>query len=527
METLPGANFLNHFVESLPPAPYVGVGNWHLVKAYLEEELVRTADAPFWLNHAYIFGDLSDDNYKHLRDRLRQYRQSIQGLQSIFHRSPPEITARIVKFAVPIIRLDDFNRGPYTTPAIYCPQITILARLSRKFRAIVYSHPELFRTIHIRRLITCQRHSALLSKRIAKLLPLSASLHLDVTVEFLNNVVHSPPLPSTIPVSQCSTMTLLKFKPWRSFSVLGYSYVVATIFENSRFLPAPLQLTSVSVHFNRTTSLDTFLEIFTDSGIPLSYVSISAVNAWELPDLNHDYRLPPTVTTLRIRGSSRTALFVLQAGTRVPSVSVILICGLDSISGTWQMTGIANVTHPALTRQRPIRLPLLTSFHVTDKDHWGHVGPDLFQWITLPNLVALTLVWDQSTTDLNTTYEISLNQFFIRHPTVRQVSLYDFPDAETLRHPSPNCVFRNMITRIPLQEWMDLMHRTRGDDTDSNFSFADSIDTLSEASNGIIHQCECSSQGLSECLCREPEYTIPPRVLPDTLWGETMEDYLG
>ncbi|KAK7053196.1 hypothetical protein VNI00_003815 [Paramarasmius palmivorus] len=518
METVPSTNFLIHFVD-------VGTGNWHVVKAYLEQELDRTATAPFWINHAYIYGDLSDSNYKHLRDTLRQYRRSIEGLKSIFHRSPPEITAHIVKLAVPAVRLDDFGRGPYLAPAIYCPQITIIARLSRKFRSIVFSQPNLFRTIHVRRLVTCPRHLAVLSERVSKLLSLSASLPLDVTVEFLNREIPNPPLPSTVPVSQCSTMTLLKFRPWRSFSVLGYSYVVATIFENSRFLPAPLRLTSVSVHFNRTTSLDTFLEIFTNSGIPLTYVSISSVDGWELPNLNHSYHLPPTVNTLRVRGSSRTALFVLQAATQVPSISVILVCGLDSGSGTWQAGGTAHTTHPHLTRHQPIRLPLPTSFHVTDKDHWGHVGPDFFHWVSLPNLTQLTLVWDQSTTDLNVFYQLSLNQFFIRHPAVLQVYLSDFPDVETLNHPSPNCVFQNTITRVPLEEWMDLMHRARNSDSDSEFS--DSMDTLSEASNGIVNQCQCFSQGHSQCFCRELSITISPRVLPDTLWGETMGDYLG
>ncbi|KAK7034481.1 hypothetical protein VNI00_012328 [Paramarasmius palmivorus] len=527
MENLPGSNFLIHFVESLPPLPYVGTSNWHIVKAYLDEELSRTADAPYWINHAYIFGDLSDDNYKYLRDTLRQYRRSIDGLKSIFHCSPPEITARIIKFAVPTVRLDDFKRGPYLDPSIYCPQITILAQLSRKFRALVFSQPILFRTIHVRRLITCHRHSAIIGKQVARLLPLSGSLPLDVTVEFLSREVHSPPLPDTIPVSECSTMTLLRFKPWRSFSVLGYSYVVASIFNNSRSLHAPLQLTSVAVHFNRATSLDRFLEIFTNSGIPLYYVSISTVDSWAIPDLNHSYQLPPTVTTLRIRGSSRSVLFVLQAGTHVPSISVILVCGLDSRSGTWQVAGTAHTTQPALTRQQPIMLPLLTSFQVTDKDHWGHVGPDFLRWVRLPNLTVLTIVWDQCTMDLNAFYQLSLNQFFAQHPMILQVFLFDFPDVETLQHPSPNCVIRNTITRVPLTEWMELMHYHRDNDSDSEFSYTDSIATLSEASNGIVNECECSTHGYLQCVCRDDSFTLQPRVLPDTLWGESMEDYLG
>ncbi|KAK7018716.1 hypothetical protein VNI00_018309 [Paramarasmius palmivorus] len=497
------------------------------MKVYIDEEINRIAAAPFWLNHAHRYGDLSDKEYVRLRDTLREYQKGLIGRTSVFHRCPPEITTRIVKFAVPAVRLDDFNRGPYLTPIIYCPQITVIARLSRQFKVIVFSQPSLFRTIHIRRFVNCRAHSTIISARIAKLLPLSGSLPLDLTVEFISTENPNSALPSTVPVSLCSTMTVLKFKPWRSFSVLGYSYVTATVLRDARILPTPLRLTSVSVHFNRATSLDTFLEILTNSGIPLRYLSISSVDAWEIPDLNHGYQLPLTVTSLRVRGSSRTVLFVLQAATQVPSITVVLVSGLDSRSGNWQLTGHAHITHPNLTRQQPIMLPLLTSFRVNDQDHWGHVGPDFFRWVTLPNLTTLILVWGQSTTDLSSTYQVALNQWLDQHPTILTVHFTDFPDIEQLRRPSPNSVFRSTISRVPMHEWMELMHSTRELDSSDQFSDTDSIATLSEASNGIIHQCDCSSKGWPRCFCGEETFSIPPRILPDTLWGESVEDYLG
>ncbi|KAK7037384.1 hypothetical protein VNI00_011134 [Paramarasmius palmivorus] len=296
-------------------------------------------------------------------------------------------------------------------------------------------------------------------------------------------------------------MAQLKSKPWRSYAIVGCSYFTISVVNGPDIRPLFNSLTSMSIHLNIATSFDEFLRALGSSGIPLSYLSISTADSWEVPNLNHDYSLPSTLRNLRVRGSSRSTLAVLRAAEQVPSIVVILINGLDSISGTWQRTGTARTYYMALCLNEPISLPALTSFRVIDRDHWSHVGPDLFQWLDLPALTSITLEWDQGTTYFTTAYRAAFNQFLFRHPFIHRVVLYDTPpESNQLRSPSPQCIIERFTTRIPASEWTQLMNEIRANDSDAS-SDTDSIETLSEASNGITIECSCSSDWV--CTCRE------------------------
>ncbi|KAK7053031.1 hypothetical protein VNI00_004352 [Paramarasmius palmivorus] len=468
-----------------------------IVLHYLEKSYPFTT----WLKDAHDFGDLDGAEYTRLREALRRYRQFLRGYLSPFCRTPPEIITHIVKYATPEVEIDDFSHRSSPAPDIYCPQVTVVARLSKRFHAIVYSQPQLFSTILLRRHITCGDHQPILSVRISRLLHLSAARPLEVTIELVDRGDISPSAPSTLPLSPCSSIDMLRSKPWQTFTFLGPSYVGATAMH--LFPAVDLQSWTAcmtALHLCPVTSLETLLGALKSAAIPLQTLFLAAADAWETPDLNHTARLPPTLQHLHIRGSSRTVLCILQAALDVPSVSVTLVSGLDSGSATWQNTPGIKLAKPTLLLQKPIKLPRLSSFRIVDRDYWGHVGPDFLRSVILPNLDTLILSWEHSTTWFNTLYVDALNQLLAQTPTLQHVYMINVPQERSLVYsPFPECNIHWYWHRVSATEWMDVRH-TVYQDSDSEFSDADS---LSVASAEI--ECICSDEA-DYCPCYEPRY---------------------
>ncbi|KAK7023417.1 hypothetical protein VNI00_016775 [Paramarasmius palmivorus] len=518
MHVILSTNFMVHLVETLPPLPCVSVGNWKLQKAVIESELSRTFTAATWLHDAHIFGDMTDSQYTRLRNTLHRYRQNLRWLTSPFHRCPTELLVRILKYATPVVEIDaSFVQPNPPLPLLYCPQISVLSVLSRKFHALVKQHPELLSNIRLRRRINCPHHPATIPRDISNLLALTGAWPLDILVEVPDPGNYSPPIPLAVSLSICPLMEQLRTRPWRSFAFIGPSYVAAPLFlARDQFPMVAPRITSV--HLSRVTTIAKFLEMASSSAIPLYSLSISAVDAWELPNFNDPpHQLPLTVQHLRIRGSSRTVLLVLQTAVHVPSITVSLVSGVDSRTGNWQIAGNAPATHVLQAR---IALPNLTSFHFADEDYWGHVGPDLFNWFDAPALTEFTFDWTKSTTYFSIDYHNSLVQFHTRNPQIHTVYMFNLPpETEALSVILPHCNFRRFTDRLPPLEHIDWRHQTYRMDSDSEED-SDS-DTLSVASNGIVNECTCLLR-YNYCDCHNEVYRRLPRIRQDITWSDEV-----
>ncbi|KAK7020767.1 hypothetical protein VNI00_017586 [Paramarasmius palmivorus] len=500
MHIIPSTNFLIHLVESLPTLPSIHIGNWKFQKPVLDSELDRTLTAAAWLRDAHVFGDMDHQQYTQLRNTLRDYRENLRWLTSPIQRCPTELILRIFKYATPEVHIEaSFASTNAPQPYIYCPQIVVLSMLSRQFHALVHSHPELFTSIQLRRRINCPNHPRTLLKSVSKLLAMTGSWSLQILVEVPNPGDYGIDVADTVPLSPCPLMQLLQSRPWRRFLFLGPSYLATTVLRTHDQLSLVNTPAFTAIHLTRVSSLATFLKILASSNIPLETFSLSAVDSWRLPHFNNDlHDLPGTVRHLRIRGSSRTVLYVLQAARHVPSIQVILVTGVDSHTGNWQMAGNAPQTH---VLQHRIPLPNLATFHYADEDYWGHVGPNLFRWFDAPNLTAFSFEWRKSTTYFNIDYHNSLVQFLTRNPTISVVYFFNTPAETAALIPAvPQCTFQRFTDRLPPLERVDWRHRCYEDsDSDSD------SDTLSVASNGIVNECQCPV-GYYPCDCFDPPY---------------------
>ncbi|KAK7038863.1 hypothetical protein VNI00_010493 [Paramarasmius palmivorus] len=307
---------------------------------------------------------------------------------------------------------------------------------------------------------------------------------------------------------------MLRTKPWVTFTYFGPSYVGAAAVTDHSLFPSPstqsVTACLTALYLCRVTSLEKMLEALSSSAIPLEALYISAADGWETPDLTHKLQLPTSLQDLRIRGSSRTVICILRAASEVPSVSVTLVPGLDSNSATWQHSPGVKLAKPELLLQEPVALPRLSSFWVTDRDFWGHVGPDLFRSIHMPHLDTLILSWEHSSDWFNTRYLESLNQFLAQTPTIRHVYLINTP-KETETHlvfsPFPECIIHRYCHRVSPMEWMEVRHATYEDSDSDEVSDTQS---LSVASHGELVECTCPVDAVGgECPCYEPRYERP------------------
>ncbi|KAK7025571.1 hypothetical protein VNI00_015924 [Paramarasmius palmivorus] len=490
-ETIRSTNYLVHYVETLPALPpsgrYIQLFHKEVVLAALDQ----THRATVWLKDAHRFGDLQEQDYVRLCDALRLYRQNLRGLIAPFNRCPPEIVVRIFKYTTPEVILDDFPRSANRPlPAFYCPQLMVLARVSRAFNSIISAHPTFFSTIRLRRRIQCGAHPPIVSERLSRLLRLSAARPLDIIIEFVDHGNYWPPMPKVVQLQPCSTIVQLKQKPWKKFLVFGASYVAAAVITDRNFFPAPIAQSLTAIHLCILSSLDDFLETLMQCVIPLNHLSITSTqDCSEVPNLNHSMRLPDTLRHIRIEGGSRTALYLLRAATQVLSATVVLTNGLDSISGNWQINGCANHACKDRCLHSPITLPRMTTLYVSDGDYFRHVCPDLLRWINLPVLHTFALTWD-TTSHLTTIYISALNSFFDRNTSISQVLLTGTPVDRTIRA-GPQCIIRH----YPAPPSSD-RYSPAGSDYDYN-EYDESDGTLSDASLDFIEAMEPRTPGYS------------------------------